>query len=410
MMKSGQKNWFWILILGICFSLTLPNQVLAAKEVKIALFGLLSGSGADAGHQGLTGAQLAVEDINNSGGIKALGGAKLKMIVTDVTSTYSRGPSITARVLSTHKVAGAVGYLYSGMTLACLPVIEKAKIPLITTSVSDKITSQGYKYVFEICPKGSQFGITQVEFAAYLRDKYKLKADKLGFVFENGPYGTSTAKGLKEGAEKVGFHNIVLYQPYDKDITDAGPLVTKIKSSGANIVFATSYTPDAQLLVSTMKSMRVNPVLIGGGAGFCWPAIEKAIGPSVNGVFSVGSWSWDVKNTMDVPARYDVTQRYKKKYGVFMAEQAGEHYAAVWLLKDAIEKARSADPQKVRDALAKYEYQKGLVGMFQPGQIKFDDTGWNFHTFPTMIQWQNQVPRTVYPQSVASTKVEWPVK
>lgn len=410
MMKIGHKNWFWILVLGICFSLTLPSQVWAAKEVKIALFAILSGSGADAGHQGLTGAQLAVQDINNSGGIKALGGAKLKMIVTDVTTTYSRGPSITARVLSTNKVAGAVGYLYSGMTLACLPVIEKFKVPLITTSISDKITSQGYKYVFEICPHGSQFGITQVEFAAYLRDKYKLKADKLGFVFENGPYGTSTAEGLKEGAAKVGFHNIVLYQPYDKDITDAGPLVTKIKSSGANIVFATSYTPDAQLLVSTMKSMRVTPVLIGGGAGFCWPAIEQAIGPNVNGVFSVASWSWDAKNIKDMPSRYSVTQRYKKKFGTFMAEQAGEHYVSVWLLKDAIERAHSANPQKVRDALANDQFEKGKVGMFQPGRIKFNKEGWNYHTFPVMIQWQNEVPRTVYPESVATAKVEWPVK
>ena len=405
-----KKMWFWVVVLSLCLTMGVSSQASAAKEVKIALFVILSGGGADLGEQSRAGAELAMEDINKAGGIKALNGAKIKLIIADVTTTYSKGPNITERVLSTNKVSGAIGYGYSGMTLACLPVIEKAKIPLITTSISNKITAQGYKYVFEICSKGTQFGEMQINFAAFLRDKFKMKADKIGFVFENGPYGTSTSEGLKSGAEKAGFKNVALFQAYDKSITDAGPLVTKIRASRADIVFATSYTPDAQLLVSTMKAMRVTPLLIGGGAGFCWPPIKEAIGEKVNGICSVGSWSWDAKNIKDHPERYDVTQRYEKRFGTFMPEQAGEHYAAVWLLKEAIEKAGSDDPQKVRDALATHEFGNSMDGMMQPGKIKFDETGWNIHTFPTMIQWQNEKPTTVFPESVATSKVVWPIK
>jgi branched-chain amino acid transport system substrate-binding protein len=405
-----QKKSTWILVLVACLSVGLAAPVLAAKEVKIALFVILSGSGADLGEQSRAGAVMAMEDINESGGIKALGGAKLKLVIADVTTTYSKGPNVTERILSTNRVAGAIGYGYSGMTLTCLPTIEKAKVPLVTSSISDKITAQGYKYVFEICPKGSHFGRAQVKFAAFLRDNYNLKVNKVGFIYENTAYGTSTAEGLKEACIEEGFTKIALFQPYDKDITDAGPLVTKIRASGADVIFPVSYTPDAQLLVSTMKAMKVNPLVIGGGAGFCWPPIEQAIGSKVNGIFSVGSWSWDTKNILDYPDRNDVTQRYKERFGTFMPEQAGEHYAMVWLLKEAIEKAGSTDPEKVREALATNEFGNSMDGMMQPGRIKFDETGWNFHTFPTVVQWQDNTVRTVYPEDVATAKVIWPVK
>ena len=141
-----RKTWFWIIVLSLCLTMGVSSQASAAKEVKIALFVILSGGGADLGEQSRAGAELAMEDINKAGGIKALNGAKIKLIISDVTTTYSKGPNITERVLSTNKVSGAIGYGYSGMTLACLPVIEKAKIPLVTTSISNKITAQGYKF------------------------------------------------------------------------------------------------------------------------------------------------------------------------------------------------------------------------------------------------------------------------
>ena len=405
-----KRKFLGIVGLATCLSLGLVGNPLAAEEVKIAVFLILSGSGADLGEQSRAGAVMAMEDINRSGGIKSLGGAKVKLLLADVTTTYSKGPNVTERILSTNKVAGAVGYGYSGMTLTCLPTIEKARVPLVTSSISDKITAQGYKYVFEICPKGSHFGRTQVRFAAFLRDKYNLKINRVGFIYENTAYGTSTSQGLKQTCLEEGFDNISLFQAYDKDITDAGPLVTKIKASRADVIFPVSYTPDAQLLVSTMRAMKVTPLVIGGGAGFCWPPIEKAIGSRVNGLFSVGSWSWDTKNILDFPERKEVTQRYKERLGTFMPEQAGEHYAMVWLLKEAIEKAGSADPEKVRAALATQEFGHSMDGMMQPGKIKFDKTGWNFHTFPTMIQWQNNTVRTVFPEEVATAKVVWPVE
>ncbi len=402
-----QRLWKVIGVIGLAVASVSP--ALAAEDVQIAFFSSLSGPAVDMGKMSRDGAEMAAEDINASGGIKALGGAKIKLIVADVTSNPAQAPSVTERTLSTGKIAAATGYGMSQMTLTCLPVIEKSQIPLLTSSISDKITQQGYKYVFEICPKGSHFGATQVKFLTYLRKKYNIPINKVGFVYENTAYGTSTAEGLKQTALKEGY-KIGLFEAYDAKFTDASPLVTKIKASGVDVIFPVSYTTDAELIISTMQAMRVNPLVIGGGAGFIWPDIYKSLGDRINGVFSVGSWSWDSKNIMSDPRRKSVVERYKKRFGTFMPEQAGENYAMIWTLKDAIEKAGSADPKKIRDTLASLEITRGLAAIMQPGKIKFDNTGWNLYVHPTMIQWQRGEPRTVYPEEDATNEVVWPIK
>jgi branched-chain amino acid transport system substrate-binding protein len=404
-----KRRGLGMLVLALCFALGLSVPGWAASDVEIALFVCLSGSAADLGTMSRDGAIMAVEDVNQAGGIKALGGAKLKMVVADVTSTVAQGPSVVERILSTHKISGAIGFGMSQMTLTCLPVLEKAQVPLTTSSISDKITSQGYKYVFQIAPKGSHFGASQVKFLTYLRKKYKFPINKVGFVYENTAYGTSTAGGLKQTAEKEGY-KIGLFEAYDAKFTDASPLVNKIKASGVDVIFPVSYTTDAELIISTMEAMRVNPMVIGGGAGFIWPDIYKALGDKINGVFSVGSWSWDSKNIMSDPYRKSVVERYRKRFGTFMPEQAGEHYAMVWTLKDALEKAKSTDSKKVRDVLATIEITSGPAALMQPGKIKFDATGWNKYVYPTMIQWQKGDPRTVYPEEAATHQVVWPIQ
>jgi branched-chain amino acid transport system substrate-binding protein len=405
-MKSSP---FWMVAVSIFIFVGLSSPIWAAQDVEIGLFVCLSGPAVDLGTMGRDGAVLAAEDVNNMGGIKALGGAKMKLVVADVTSTPAQGPSVTERIISTQKLSGAVGYGMSQMTLTCLPVLEKAQVPLITSSISDKITEQGYKYVFEICPKGSHFGASQVKFLTYLKEKYKFPIHKVGFVYENTAYGTSTAGGLKETAIKEKY-NIGLFEAYDAKFTDASPLITKIKASGVDVIFPVSYTTDAELIISTMYAMRVHPMVIGGGAGFIWPDIYKSLGDKINGVFSTGSWSWDSKNIMSDPQRKSVVERYKKRFGTFMPEQAGEHYAAVWVLKEALEKAASTDPKKVREALADIEISTGLAGLMQPGKIKFNSAGWNIYVYPTMIQWQRGEPRTVYPEAAATNNVIWPIR
>ncbi len=211
-----------------------------AETVNLAAFLTLTGSQSDIGAMARNAVTLAVEDINNSGGIKSLGGAKVNAVITDITSDAAQVPTIVERTLSQNKVAGAIGCSVSQFTLSALPVIEKRGVPMVTSSISDDITKQGYKNIFQIAPKGSMFGAMQVQFLSFLKDKYKLPVEKVGFIYENTAYGTSTASGLRKIAEQMGY-KVVIDQSYPAGFSDAAPLVTAVKSAGADVVFPVSF-------------------------------------------------------------------------------------------------------------------------------------------------------------------------
>ncbi|MHB8991494.1 MAG: ABC transporter substrate-binding protein [Chloroflexota bacterium] len=386
-----------------------PKEAPKGETVNIGLWVALTGSQVDLGTMSRNGAQMAVDDVNAQGGIKALGGAKLNLVVADVTSDAAQVPTVIERSLSQTKIAGAVGCGASQFTLSALPVMEKRGVPMVTSSISDDITKQGYKNIFQIAPKGSMFGAMQVEFLSFLKKKYSIPVEKVGFIYENTAYGTSTAGGLRKIAEQQGY-KIVIDQSYPAGFSDAAPLVTAVRSAGAEVVFPVSYTVDGTLIVTTMHQMNYLPVMIGGGAAFIWPDIQKSLGDKVNGIFSVGSWSWDSKNITSDTQKVDVTKRYKEKFGTYMPEQAGEHYAAVWVLKEGLEAAASSDPAKVRDALSKIKITAGPATMMQPGVVEFDETGMSRQVFPTMIQWQKGEPRTVYPEQAQNVEVAWPIR
>lgn len=370
------------------------------KEVRIAFLDCLSGSNADAGQQDLNGAQLAVDDINAAGGIKALGGAKVKLVVVDLTSDPQNAASTAERAFSTEHVIAAKTSGISAMALPTLPIAEKARIPIVANAINDQISGQGYKYTFQVAPHGSQFGNTQVEFLKWLNEKYKLGIRDVAVVYENSGYGVSTAGGIKDVAAKAGL-NLVLYEAYPHGFTDASSLVTKIKASKAQALFPVAYTTDAKLIINTMRQMNVNPLIIGGGAGFLWPAFYTELGSGVNGFVSVASWNWDSKNISTSAERASVTERYEKKYNTYMTEHAGPSYVIIRMIAQAVEQAKSTDPEKLRAALASFDDSGVAGGMMQPGVTKTGTTGWNDMVHPVMVQWQDNKPRTIFPETDA---------
>jgi branched-chain amino acid transport system substrate-binding protein len=344
--------------------------------------------------------KLAVDDINNAGGIKSLGGAKLNPIYADIQSEATVTRNQAERLMAAGNLAAATGCYVSTFTLVATEVAERYKVPFITGSIADKLTDRGFKYTFQVSPKASMFGGMQMDFAAKMAGRGKRAA----VIFEDTDYGTSTAKGVIEGAKKVGFE-VVMNEPYVAKFTDATPLVNKIKAAKPDFLFPVSYITDALLIIRTMKQMNVNAGTFGGGAGYLIPDFHKDMGKDADYIFSVASWNNDI-NCGEVPK---IADAYEKKYGEFLMEHAGEAYVMIWVIADALERAASTDPAKVRDAMAKTNLTKG-PGSVMPGcHVEFDDKGWNKHVHPVMTQWQNGKLRTVYPESDARVKPIWPI-
>jgi branched-chain amino acid transport system substrate-binding protein len=372
----------------------------AAKEVNIGVLYPTSGSQARFGQMCVNAIKLAVDDINNAGGIKALGDAKINAIYADIQSDPGVTRNQAERLMATGNLAAGTGCYVSTYTLVATEVAERYKIPFVTGSVADKITDRGFKFTFQVSPKASHFGEMQMEFAAKVAGKGKRAA----VVYEDTDYGTATSKGVIEGAKKYGFE-VVMNEPYTAKFTDATPLVNKIKATKPDLMFPVSYITDALLIIRTMKQLNVNASVFGGGAGYIIPDFYKEMGKDGEYIYSAASWNYDI-NCGEVPK---IAEAYEKRYGEFLMEHAGEAYVMIWVIADAVERAASTDPVKVRDAMAKTNLTKG-PGSVMPGcHVEFDDKGWNKHVHPVMLQWQKGQLRTVFPESDSRVKPVWPV-
>lgn len=384
-------------VAGLPFARTAGAQ---PKEVNIGVLYPTSGSQARFGQMCVNAVRLAVDEVNAGGGIKSLGGAKLNPIIADIQSDPGVTRNQAERLMATGNLTAATGSYVSTYTLVSTEVAERYRIPFVTGSIANKITDRGFKFAFQVSPKATMFGEMQMEFASKIAGRGK----RVAVVFEDTDYGTSTSKGLLDGARKAGFE-IAMAEPYTAKFTDATPLVNKIKASRPDLLFPVSYITDALLLVRTMKQLNVNAAVVAGGAGYLIPDFYKDLGKDAEYVFSVGSWNYDI-NCSEVPR---IAEAYEKRYGEFIMEHAGEAYVMIWVIADALQRATSTDPLKVRDALAKTNLTKG-PGSVMPGcRVEFDDTGWNKHVHPVMVQWQNGQLRTVYPASDARAKPVWPV-
>jgi branched-chain amino acid transport system substrate-binding protein len=373
----------------------------AAAQVDIGVIYPNSGAMARFGQACVNASKLAADHINARGGIKSLKGAKLNLIITDCQTDATITRNVTERIMTTHKLAAATGVYSSSYTLVSTEVAERYGIPFVTGSIANEITGRGFKYTFQVSPKAEMFGHMQVDTLAWLTKEGK---KRVAIAYEDTAYGTSTAKGLTDRSKQKGYE-IVLSEAYAKAFTDATPLVNKIKAAKPDALFPVSYITDAILIIKTMKQLDVNAAIIGGGAGYLIPEFYNGLGPDANYVYSVGSWNYDI----NCPEVTKFSEEYEKKYGEFLMEHAGEAYVMMWVIADALERAASTDPKKVREALVATNLTKG-PGAAMPGcRVEFDTTGWNKHVHPVMTQWQKGQLRTVYPASDARVKPIWPV-
>ena len=380
-----------------------------ANTVKLCIGTPLSGSYADCGKQGLDGATYAVDYINANGGIKALGGAKIELISFDTTSDSNQSMIAMERAVEQYSPSAVLGMSYSGLTVPCLPVAEKLKVPLLTTCISPDLNNQGYEYIYAPDPKSAQFADQQAAALITLNDDYGYDLTKVAIVYEDSEYGITTAESDKAIVEAAGFE-VVLYEAFPVGFTDASSLVTSIKQSGATVLFPAAGTQEAVLIVNALKSINYTPLIIAGGAGFLWPTIRDELGDNINGVLSASQWNWDSKYIRDNEDLWNFVQGFEDEYGYFITEHGGAYAGLVGMFAWAIEQCGSADPTAIRDALEGAEIRDGLSQLFAPGYVTFDETGWNDSAYAVLIQWQVcedgiSRPLTIYPREASSVEL-----
>jgi len=380
-----------------------------AKSVKIAMIAPMSGPWARQGQLLKMGADLAIEDINNDGGIKSLGGAKLEIIYADAGDSTEKAKNAAQRLVSDQPdLVGGTGSWLSSFTLAVTEVTERAQLPWITLSYSDAITNRGFKFVFQTSPTADWQAKETVPTALKLAQAATGKTPKtVGIIMDNTASPVSFAKPLKEGGlEKLGL-KLTVDEVFTPPLSDATPLIEKVRSAKPDfLLLLTSAMPDCKLVLEKLDEFNLahgKIPLVGNGAPFGSPELLKTIGPELleGLLFSVANWPTKGQEAF--------IERFKKKTGEpFLTQDALCGYGHPSIFAAALEAAGAADKLKVADAIRKMDLTTGRAAQCFPGPIKFDEKGRRVDVPMIFAQWQKGVPLTVFPENLALAKAVWP--
>ena len=380
------------------------------KEVKIGNILPLSGSAAPLGKIGKEAREMAVEEINAAGGIKSLGGAKIKMIFADSKGDPATGVAEAERLITQERVALITGTYQSGVALPVSEVTERYKVPFFVPVPSeDVITERGFKYVFRLAEKTSWRNREQVKFIQDMASKFGTPVKTVALIYEDTAWGQGAAKGWEKYLGEAGLQ-IVLKEPYPRNSSDLTPVVLKVKQLKPDIIFLCSYVSDAALLTNTFAEHKVKPLaFIGTSGGFADPVYFKTTGDNCEYFFDISTWEPDVNR----PFSKEVNEKFKQKYGYDMNAEAVKAYVAMYVIKDALERAGSLDPEAIRKALAETKLTSGVTQMYAP-EIAFDESGQMIHAPLVICQFRKvdgKMERvTVWPEKDARPgwKPVWP--
>ena len=369
-----------------------------SPAVNVGVIQPLSGANAQFGINCRDGIELVSDAINAAGGIRALGGAKINLIVTDATSNPATAPAVAKRLISQNQLTAVLGAFASSLTLAISEVTARADIPFLTMSFADEITGRGLESVFQIVAKASVIGRAQVNYSLAIAEATGRKIEKIAILYEDTAYGVAQSRGLRRAAKDANIE-VVMDDSYPLGISDVTPLIDKLRASGAQAAFPLSYLNDSLFIVRAMRQQRISIPVIGGAAGYIIPDFQKGLGEFAEDVFSIAPTNYDL-----APA---LTDSFRKRFGFFMVHEAIESAVTLDVLVQAMERAKSAKPKTVTEALSGARFESGWTKAMPGGAVQFDQAGLNTLSVPIMVQWRKQELVTVWPKDTAKASPVW---
>lgn len=388
-----------------------PAALAQAKEVKVALIVPMSGAWARNGEVHMLGAKAAIEDINAAGGIKSMGGAKMQLVVADAGDNIEKAKSAAQRLIAQEPgLVGGTGAFVSSFTLAITEVTERAELPWLTLSYADALTDRGYKYVFQTSAPASvqatNFLPAVVKLASQTTGK---PISTVGVVMDNTASPVGLTKPLREGGFQKQGLKLVADEIYTPPLSDATSLVQKLRNTRPEFaLMLTTNTADSKLLLEKMDEMGLGqgriPMVANGGAMAVPDMLKLVKKETMEGVLVVIA-NWPGKS------QAALVESFKKRTGEpWMTQDSISTYGDMWIFKEALEKAGTADRKKVAEAIRQMDTTTGPANYFPGGRLRFDEKGRRVGADIVLLQWQNGIPVPVYPADLATSSLKWPKK
>jgi len=354
-----------VVVLGV--ALTVPAQQ-APAPLQIAWAGPLTGDVAELGQGYLNGIKLAFDEWNAKGGL--LGGRKFVVVPEDDACDPKQAGTVAQKIADDPKNVAFIGHMCSGTTLAGSPIINKVNLPQITLSSNPKITQQGWKNLFRPIANDNIQGKAGVAYAMK-----KFKAKKFALLSDKQAFGQGVVEVAKATIEKAGGSVTSVGGVEPKDVDYSAVLTKIIKTENPDaIVYCTNFNTSAGLLVKQVRQLGYKKPVIGCD-GYYDPGMPKAAGAAGD----MKSESEAVYITFQTPPYSGpgapekvkaFAEKFKAKYKKDPAGYDIYGYDFANILANAIQKAGSADKDKIIDVM----HKSAVPGLLIP-EYKFDEYG-----------------------------------
>lgn len=351
----------------------------------------LTGTYAKLGKNQHEGYQLCQKDLNAKGGLL---GRKVEFVVYDDQSMPPTGVRLYEKLITEDKVDVVMGPYSSPITEAVANVTEKYKKIMVTplaatTSIFRKEPRR--KYIFMILSPAEVYLEGLVDMAA----KRGLKT--VAVINEDTLFSKAAAAGAVELAKKKGLQ-VVFTEAYPKGNTDFSALLTKIKSTNADVIAAATYFDDAVALTRQMKELNVNPKMYGVTVGGDLPEFYDTLKGSAEYIYGATQW----EPVLNYPGNKEWFESYKAEFKHEPSYHSAAGYAGCLIYAEGVKRAGGLEADRVREQLLKLE----LRTMF--GDYKVDQDGFQLAHKMVTFQWQKEKKVVVWPDDLAQGKVLFP--
>ena len=369
--------------------------------VKVGVLHPVTGWATYSGTQCRLGALLAIEDINNAGGIKSLGGAKLEAVLADAQSKPEVGVAEIER-LNSAGVSAVVGAYASAICLATTQAAAKYDLPhVVDIGVADSIVQRGLKNTFRFGPGYKTVADLAVENLNSLNTAAGKPIKSALIIHEESLFGTGTAGLLSKALPGmgIGVREVIKHANPTRDFNN---IALRIKAMQPDIVIPANYYNEYALLVRTMQQQRIVPKAIYsvlGGAASQYKFVQEFPEAS-NGIIDCNHWF----NPKD--PRAQALRKRVEAQGKFFNYEVFLTYTAMMYLADAIENAKSRDRGAITQALASSTYSDHIMPY---GQTKVVD-GQNMGARPLMTQVLDGDIKVIFPTDYREATPLFPMK
>ncbi|MBP2668013.1 MAG: Extracellular ligand-binding receptor [Deltaproteobacteria bacterium] len=340
-------------VMAVLFLAVASAAPSGAKEIRIGLVTPLSGDVKTFGESVRNSFLIAVEEANAKGGVA---GMKITWVIQDDKNDATEAANVANLLVNQHRVKAIVGSVTSKATIPVSDIIQAGKIPTISpTATNPKVTVADGKrkdYMFRACFIDPFQGAVLAKFA---QDTLKKKNAAVLYDASND-YSKGIAEVFRDAFRKQG-GKVAAFESYGKDDVDFSALLTKVKASGADVLFLPDYYNKVGLIAKQAQERGMKVQLIGPD-GWDSPDLVKIAGSAIEGGYFSNHYSPDDKR----PEVVAWVKKYRDRHGQVPDALGTLAYDATNMLLEAIRKAGSDDPKKIREALASMKGFQAVSG------------------------------------------------